>query len=997
MGTADGLSRFDGLSFKNYIQVGHDSLSLSGASVLDLKEDRKGRIWLGTEVGTLDCFDPEQEIFTHYVLDSLLPNLDRTEIKKILIDEKGIIWLATYANGLIRFDPDKKDMQQFLPEEIRGKTFRERRRNTFFDLIQDKTQPDIFWIAGRAGLFRFDRSTNTLEKIPQPEEGLSPLQQLFNRHYTTIIQMKDNELWLGAKGGGLAQYRIKEQLWERYYESPAFFEQESEAYNQVADLMKKSEDEIWFCDLTKGFGVFNIPSGTFQFFPHDLTDRHRIGADQAFMVEKTGADLIWISHPKQKGISLLDPSLNQFKEVVVKGLSKEDLFEDQASAFHFDSDTRKLFVSYWGADHCLVFDHQMELLQKISQAGREGIESNFSHLVMDHNRDIWARVGISLGKYNPKSKKFELYEKDKLAALPEDGSDLTEIFESSGQTLWLGTTGGGLIKMEQSGQFTQYIDEAEKNGVHPGATIVDILEDAQGYLWIGTNRGLYRMDTVSNTFVNLDNETGFQLLPEDIIYEMELDEDGQLWVGYLASGIFVIDPVRLEVVKTFSRGKELPTNNIVGIEKDAAGRMWIITKRGLLCYLPDQEEFLLFNKKDGLLGDMLETGINYGSNGNIYFGVAGGFHYFNPDSLFNRQDLPVLAISNFQVIDQKKELDQNLIELPYDSNFLSFEFAVLSYSLPEKNKYAYRLENFDEQWTFAEGIDRKAIYRKVPPGEYTFQLRGANYLGQWSEETLQIPIIIHPPWWQTNWFYLLSVLLLAGLSYWWYRTLAERRKRKEQFQRQLAEYEIKALRAQMNPHFIFNSLNSIKLLIQNKQEEEAITYLSKFSKLIRKVLQLSERQDISLSEELEIAKLYLNMEKLRFEDSFNFEIHVDENVDPSFVSVPPMIFQPYLENAIWHGLLHLESEGQLCLRIEQRQNGWCCIIDDNGIGREKAQALKSKSATTKKSMGLQLSANRLTQHKLINGQNIQLDIIDKKDAGGSALGTRVEIFFEDHN
>ena len=238
---------------------------------------------------------------------------------------------------------------------------------------------------------------------------------------------------------------------------------------------------------------------------------------------------------------------------------------------------------------------------------------------------------------------------------------------------------------------------------------------------------------------------------------------------------------------------------------------------------------------------------------------------------------------------------------------------------------------------------------------------------------------------------------MVGLSYWWYKTLAERRKRKERFQRQLAEYEIKALRAQMNPHFIFNSLNSIKLLIQNKQEEEAITYLSKFSKLIRKVLQLSERQDISLSEELEIAKLYLNMEKLRFEDSFNFEIHVDENVDPSFVSVPPMIFQPYLENAIWHGLLHLESEGQLCLRIEQRQNGWYCIIDDNGIGREKAQVLKSKSATAKKSMGLQLSANRLTQHKLINGQNIQLDIIDKKDAGGRALGTRVEIFFEDHN
>lgn len=996
MGTADGLSRFDGLSFQNYIEVGQDSLSLSGASVLDIKEDQDGCIWLGTEVGTIDCFDPKREIFTHYDLDVLLPDIGRTEVKKMLIDESGSLWLATYANGLIRFNPDKKEMQQFLPEEIRGKTFRERRRNTFFDLIQDQTKPELLWIAGRSGLFRFDRQTNTLSKIPQPEENLKPLQKQFNQHYTAIIQMTDNELWLGSKGGGLARYRIKEQQWERYYESPAFFEQQSEAYNQVLDLMKKSEEDIWICDLTKGFGAFHIPSGTFQFFEHNPIEQHTIGASQAFMVEQTGSDLIWVSHPKQKGISLLDPGLNQFKELVVKGLSKEDLFEDQASAFHYDTVSKQLYVSYWGADHCLVFDQNMQLVERISQSGKEDVESNYSHLIMDQHRNTWARVGRHLGRYNPVSKQFELQEQEKLGALPYDGRDLTEIFESSTKTLWLGTTGGGLIKMENDKQFTQYVDTAEVKGINPGATVVDILEDSKGYLWIGTNRGLYRVDTTTMNFFKLDEEKAFDLLPEDIVYEMELDQDGQLWVGYLASGIFVMDPVRMEIVRKFTRSKELPTNNIVGIEKDAAGRMWIITKRGLLCYLPKQDEFLLFNKKDGLLGDMLETGINYGSDGNMYFGAAGGFHYFNPDSLLNRKAAPTVAISNFQVIDQKKELHQSPIELPYDSNFLAFEFAVLSYSLPEKNKYAYRLNNYEEQWTYTQGADRKAIYRKVPPGTYTFQLRGANYLGHWSDKVFEIPIIIHPPWWQTNWFYLISLLTVIGLAYWWYRIRIGGLKRRERFQKQLAEYEIKALRAQMNPHFIFNSLNSIKLLIQNKQEEEAITYLSKFSKLIRKVLQLSEKQDISLSEELEIAKLYLNMEKLRFEDSFAFDIKIDEQVDPSFVSVPPMIFQPYLENAIWHGLLHLEAGGYLSLRIERREKGWCCIIEDNGIGREKAQVLKSKSATARKSMGLQLSANRLAQHKLINGQEIQLTIIDKKSEHGIAQGTRVEIFFEDH-
>src|SRR5690606_10396345 len=209
-------------------------------------------------------------------------------------------------------------------------------------------------------------------------------------------------------------------------------------------------------------------------------------------------------------------------------------------------------------------------------------------------------------------------------------------------------------------------------------------------------------------------------------------------------------------------------------------------------------------------------------------------------------------------------------------------------------------------------------------------------------------------------------------------------------QRKMTEVEMQALRAQMNPHFIFNCLNSINRYIVKSDQTTASFYLTRFAKLIRLILDNSNSKNVVLSNELEALKLYIEMEALRFDKKFTYNIHVEKNLGVDCVEVPPLIIQPYVENAIWHGLLHKETDGHLDIRVSMTEDSMIqCIIEDNGIGRAKAMELKSKTATSRKSLGMQLTENRLSLLNKHARLNASVEIIDLVDAEGEGCGTRV--------
>lgn len=246
---------------------------------------------------------------------------------------------------------------------------------------------------------------------------------------------------------------------------------------------------------------------------------------------------------------------------------------------------------------------------------------------------------------------------------------------------------------------------------------------------------------------------------------------------------------------------------------------------------------------------------------------------------------------------------------------------------------------------------------------------------------------------------LVFTLLLAGLLFYIFRQRVKNQKLLSQksaeitevnFKQQLSELEMKALRAQMNPHFVFNCLNSINRMILGGDIKDASSYLTKFSRLIRKVLENSEKNMVSLSDELTMLKAYIQLESLRFKGKITYKTEIDKNLNLDATFVPSMVLQPLVENAIWHGLMHKEKGGTVKLSIEKEEDILKCSIEDDGVGREINRSIDSGAFMKEKSMGLQLTAERLKIMGKI-GLKRFIEIIDLKDENDEAIGTRVDL------
>jgi LytS/YehU family sensor histidine kinase len=223
------------------------------------------------------------------------------------------------------------------------------------------------------------------------------------------------------------------------------------------------------------------------------------------------------------------------------------------------------------------------------------------------------------------------------------------------------------------------------------------------------------------------------------------------------------------------------------------------------------------------------------------------------------------------------------------------------------------------------------------------------------------------------------------------KSIRREEKEKARIKIQMLELEAYALRAQMNPHFIFNCLNSIKSLIQQHDEVKSVTYLTTFSKLIRTLFNNADKKEISLFDEIETCKLYLQLEAMRFDAKFSYSVNVDENTDLKSIQVPALIIQPFIENAIWHGIVPRKSSGHVSLNVVKKYSVIEIIIDDDGIGRESSQQNKSTGGLAHQSKGVNLTQSRLELNNLLQQRQAKLEIIDKKDENGKATGTTVMI------
>ncbi|MEL6922591.1 MAG: histidine kinase [Bacteroidota bacterium] len=314
----------------------------------------------------------------------------------------------------------------------------------------------------------------------------------------------------------------------------------------------------------------------------------------------------------------------------------------------------------------------------------------------------------------------------------------------------------------------------------------------------------------------------------------------------------------------------------------------------------------------------------------------------------------------------------------------------MAYHQPNELEYQYTLEPRNDSWIQTSA--NLAQFQALDPGSYTFKVRARTRNSLWSPEQ-RIQFNISRPFWMQWWFVvglvLAGLFILYRLFAWIYNDLRERREIKEKLQAS----QMTALRAQMNPHFLFNSLNSIQEFIINQDKREANRYLTRFSRLMRNILNMSEMEEVYLQQEIETLELYLSLEALRFEENFEYHFDIGKMIDTESMTIPPMLVQPYVENAVKHGLMH-KKDGvrHLWVRFYVENKMLVCEVEDNGIGREKARAIQQNNQRIYESKAMEMTEQRLRLLNRAYDNTLDVKVEDLVDPAGEAAGTKVTLY-----
>jgi hypothetical protein len=403
---------------------------------------------------------------------------------------------------------------------------------------------------------------------------------------------------------------------------------------------------------------------------------------------------------------------------------------------------------------------------------------------------------------------------------------------------------------------------------------------------------------------------------------------------------------------------------------------------------------------NGLQSNEFNTGAHLLlKNGSMAFGGSYGINLFNPNNIKTNPQMPKVYISELKIFENPFNSDTIIsyideVYLKHYENAISLGFNTLGFTIPGKTRYQYRLIGYDNTWINANNRNYVS-YTNLNSGVYEFQVRASSSYGDWGDQYRSLKIHIATPFYRTWWFIVAVLTIIAYIIYAIYRyrmkQIMEKERIRIQYNKDLAEVEMKALRAQINPHFLFNSLNSINNFILKNDTDKASKYLIKFSQLVRNILNNSSSPFVSLQEELQTIELYMLIEGMRFNNQFSSSIIINDEINTSVIKIPSLLLQPYVENAIWHGLLHKEGDKKIEITISRNSNQSIAIyIDDNGIGRTAAKALEQRPKDHK-SFGMKIGENRLRLMNTGGTQIAKVDVIDLYDHLNEPIGTRIMI------
>lgn len=984
-GTWDGLNRYDAYNFLIY----NREQGLSNEAVRALFQDGDS-IYVGTENGLNIIRLSTGQITSYYSIPGDSNSLSNNWINHIYKDHAGTIWLST-ASGLSEFQKNTHRFRQVFSRDY-GNPLRSNHMNM---MAQDKH--DNYWIATSYGLVFYDPVRQSLTRyfhIPADETSLP------DNHVNCILFDENQTLWIGTKSG-LAHFDPIAGKFEKI-EVPGDTEKIATA-KEVLSLMAEPGKGIWVGTNGNGLLFYSFADKKISHFVHIPNRLYSLSDNRIYSIFKDNNNNIWVG--TFNGLNRLDRETPKFRSYRNNSEFSNSLSNNSVWCFIED----KPNVIWIGTDDGInIFDkvnNNYSFIRKMPGNENSLSGNEVRSMLKDQKGRYWIGTRNSgLNCYLPSKGKYLHYLWDPKNPQSLSNNYVTDIQDDSLGNIWVATD-YGLGKLDdQSQQFQNYFASNNDTNALLDNKIYDLLIDSHHQLWICTGKGLMRYRYSSDDFERFilpeatENST---LVMTNKFFSISEGKDGYFWIGTRGGGLVKFDPEKRSF-QVFTEKDGLPNNVTYKAIEDRTGNVWIITNWGLSRYNTNENNFTNYDVTDGLQSN--EFNLNAGMithDGELYFGGMSGFSAFYPGEIkVNRKapEVRITAFKKYHVVQTRNIHSGDTIVLNHDDNFFTFEFSALDYTNPAKNKYRFMLENYNADWIDRNADKRFAEYARVSPGTYRFKVIAANSDGFWNDQGASMVIIIKPAWYATWIFrfvaFMMGVAIVYLLVYLRMRNIRNKHEIEKKyiaFEKQLYELEQKALQLQMNPHFLFNSLNSIQSFVVNNDIDNAIHYLSKFSQLMRRTLSNSRESYIPLRDELQALQLYLDIESLRFYGKFEYEIKLDPEIDDSFIEIPPMILQPYVENAIVHGLMHSKNTGHLKIEINMLDDNILCVIEDDGIGREKAAEIRRESGIERKSQGMLITKERLDILNQHTKDIYTVNVIDLKDEAGKACGTRVEV------
>jgi len=991
-GTLFGLVKYDGRKYEVYRNDPFDSTSISQDDILSLYEDRFGNLWIGTYGGGLNRFDRQRNRFFHYTHDpSDSSSLSDDIIWSICEDHHGNLWVGT-NNGLNRSAADPDGRLSFVSYFKNNQTFG--LSNNFIRTLY-KDRKNRLWIGSNGG---------GLHLYQENSDNFIRFGENWSKESNNIIGIYEDSksiLWLATWGGGLKQVvfddtkRIsKETIRISTYASNP--EINSISSNKIWSVAEDVQGNLWI-GTNSGLNLWTRKTGHFTHFKHDNLNSTSISSNYVSTVYKDRSGVFWIG-TFRGNIDNFVPGFQKFQHFKHDPQNSKGLSHSEVSALYEDDDGTVWVGTLGGGLN--KFNQKQKTFSALRHDPTDpnSISSNsVLNMIRAENGDIWIGTSNGLNRFDRKGR-FKKYMYNPKIRGGMSSRMITVLLETEPGVLWMGTPNIGLDIFDSRNQTVKKIKHNDqKLNSLVNDYITCLFKESDDIIWVGTFDGLDRV-TLSDTVMHfehfLQNPADELSISNNTIHCIKQDKKKRIWIG-TSNGLNLFDPVTRSF-KSYGIEHGLPNTVICGILEDCDGNLWLSTQNGIAKFFTDIEQCKNFDLSHGLQSDMFNVNAALQLKcGKMMFGGINGFNVFEPAKIKMNSNIPPVYVTDFKVFDKSlvfpgavEEIRE--IKLSYKQNFFTIEFAALDYHAATRNQYAYKLEGVDPDWV-SNGIKNYASYTNLDPGKYQFYIRGSNNDGIWNLKGNSIDIVISPPFWLTWWFKSLGTLLFLVIISSIIYSIRYRANKKMELNKSIAELKLQALRAQMNPHFIFNTINAIQYFINYNDSKSAYSYLTLFSKLLRITLDSSEKATIPVLEELMRLRLYFELQLLRFDKKFSYKINVDKKIDQQIIEIPPTIIQPYVENAIHHGIREMPGKGHIDINLCMEDHTLECTIIDNGIGINRSLQQKQTNHSNHNSTGMRVTAERLEILNAAHRNRVFVNVSDLSDENIDENGTKVVI------